>query len=153
MDGVFEDVMVSDPLDDEGRFCDIINAAIEAGGVEAYPAYTKETKSSKKRRRAAAQKEAMEAEEYAKELGVHSKLFDENSKLAGRKGKGKKAKEEEDTGGLEALIRSRNKSRMDDLIQNLEAKYGGGRRKRKGNMAEPEEEAFQKTQKKLRKKK
>ena len=145
--------MVSNSLDDEERFCDILDAAIEAGEVKAYPAYRKETKASKKRRRVAAEKEANEAEKYAKELGVHDALFagaPEPKEAA--KGKGRRKKDAaEDTSGLEALIRSRNSNRMDDMIENLEAKYGGSKtKKRKVNtFVEPDEEAFLKTRSKL----
>lgn len=152
LDAIFEHVMVSNPLDDEERFCEILDAAIQAGEVKAYPAYRKETKASKKRRRVAAEKEANEAEEYAKELGVHDALFAEGSEpKEAAKGKGRRKKAAEDTSGLEALIRSRNSNRMDDMIQNLEAKYGGSKtKKRKVNtFVEPDEEAFLKTRRKL----
>lgn len=151
--------MCSNPIDDESRFCAIIDAAIESGEVESYKAYTKETKASKTKRRKAAEKEAKEAEEYAKELGVHEAIFgkgpvDEDKepgtegkkKSSGRKVKSTKVSKEPDISGLEALIKSRNSNRMDDLVSSLEAKYGGKPSKKGGKrtqMEEPDEEAFQ----------
>lgn len=75
MDGVYESVMLSNVLEDDTRFRDIIDAAIAAGNVKSFPKYTNETAASKKARVAAAKSESNEAEEYAKELGVHDKLF------------------------------------------------------------------------------
>ncbi|TGZ78700.1 DnaJ-domain-containing protein [Ascodesmis nigricans] len=150
LDVVFEEVMCSNPIDDEERFCGIIDAAIKAGEVEAYKKYTKETKVSKDRRRKEAEKEAKEAEEYAKELGVHEAIFG-----AGEKGKERakgvkkgKAKKEPDMGGLEALIKKRNANRLDALVDSLEAKYGSKASKRVME-EEPDEEAFQATRAKM----
>lgn len=171
LDVVFERVMVSSVLDDEERFRTIIQAAIDAGEVEAYKAFTKETKKSKNERRKKAEGEQKEAEEYAKELGVWDVLFgnkkkgteevekvhsgeaevegeedeeDEPStkpKSKGRargkertapkskadpKPKAKKAKKEDDTSALEALIKSRQQNRQADFLSNIEAKYGPG---------------------------
>lgn len=152
LDHVFDEVMCSNPIDDEERFRKIIDAAIEAEEVEAFKAYTKETKASKMRRKRAARKEAKEAEEYAKELGVHEAIFGKNDSgdvKSEKKGKVKK----EDTAGLAALIKSRNASRMDDLVASLEAKYGGKSSTKKGNKRtatdELDEEAFQKTRAKI----
>lgn len=67
--------MVSSVLEDEERFRTIIQAAIKAGEVEPYKAFTKETAKSKKERRKKAEGEAEEAEQYAKEIGVWNELF------------------------------------------------------------------------------
>ena len=155
LDAVFEAVMASSVLDDEERFRGIIDGAIAAGEVEAFKTYTKESAASKKRRRAAARSEAKEAEEYAKKLGIHDKLFGEEKK---GKGKGKKKSgggegEEDDTSALAALIKSRQAGRMDSMIAGLEAKYGGGSSsKKKGTKRAPPpptEEEFQATQAKV----
>lgn len=90
MDAIFERVMVSSVLDDEERFCTIIQTAIDANEVKAYKAFTKETAKSKKQRRKKAEGEAKEAEEYAKEIGVWDVLF------------GKK----KDTGKKEGMVHS-----------------------------------------------
>lgn len=72
--------MVSSVLDDEDRFRIMIQQAIDAGEVEAYRAFTKESAKSKKARRDLAESEKKEAEEYAKELGVWDVLFGEKKK-------------------------------------------------------------------------
>ncbi|KAK3062712.1 hypothetical protein LTS18_003509 [Coniosporium uncinatum] len=146
LDGVYEDVMLSNPLEDEERFRKIIDAAIKDGRVEAYTSYTKETKMKRKKRMNAAKGEATEALEMAKEMGVDEQLFSNtNSKTKGKKGK-KDA--EEDQAGLAALIQQRQKGRADNFLADLEAKYAGGakdRKKRGSAREEPPEEAFQKT--------
>ncbi|KAA8893206.1 chaperone protein dnaJ 6 [Sphaerosporella brunnea] len=129
LDAVFEHVMASDVIADEARFREIIDAAIADGTVEAYDAYTKETASSKKKRRANAKKEAKEAEAMAKKMGVHEALFGDKAGEGGKKGKKKKG-EEEDTSALAAIIKSRGAGRMDALLSNLEARYGGGAKKK-----------------------
>lgn len=141
---IYEVVMLSDPLEDEDRFRGYIDEAIEAGDVESYTAYTKESKSVKTARMKAAKGEAKEAMEYAKELGVHGKLFGEK--------KGKKGKKENSEDSLAALIQSRNASRG-DFFSHLEAKYGAPEKKSKKGKGpkrgseeiedEPSEEAFQ----------
>ncbi|KAJ9643880.1 hypothetical protein H2204_002025 [Knufia peltigerae] len=144
MDAVFESVMCSEILEDEDRFRKIIDEAISKGEVQAYDTYTKEGKQSRQRRKAAAKKEAQEAQEYARELGLEDKLF---GKKDGAKKKSKKGSD--DTDALQALIQQRQQSRAQNFFDDLEAKYGGGSKKgkRKG-MDEPPEEAFQKNAKK-----
>jgi DnaJ family protein C protein 9 len=134
LDAVFENVMASDVLADEARFREIIDVAIKDGAVEAYKAYTKETAISKKRRRVNAKKEAKEAEEMAKKMGVHEALFGDKTGKGGKKGK---KGEEEDTVALAALIKSRSAGRMDALLAGLEAKYGGSAKKRGAKRAAP----------------
>ncbi|KAH8599753.1 chaperone protein dnaJ 6 [Bisporella sp. PMI_857] len=110
---IYNNVMLSDPFEDEERFRTIIDEAIEKGEVEAFKAYKNETEQQKAKRMKAARKEAKEAEEYAEELGVSEKLF-------GRKGK--KSKKDNDESGLAALIKSRQAERT-SFLDNLEAKY------------------------------
>ncbi|KAF8538385.1 DnaJ domain protein [Trichophaea hybrida] len=146
LDAVFEVVLTSSVLEDEERFRAIIDKAIVDGEVEAFKAYTKESEASKKRRRKAAASEAKEAEEYAKKLGVHDKLF-EKKKGAATATKGKKGKKgEEDTSALEALIKSRQANRMDAMIAGLEAKYASPSSTKKGTKRaappQPTEEEF-----------
>ncbi|KAK7942698.1 uncharacterized protein PG986_011811 [Apiospora aurea] len=154
MDVVYERVMLSDVLEDDARFRAIIDEAIESEDVPAFEAYTKETKKSKKARVDAAKGEANEAEEYAKELGIHDKLFG-GGKDGGSGGnstakKGKKSKKDSSEDALAALIRGKQQSRerqQNDFFAGLEAKYGGGSKKGKKRthdeeMEEPPEEAF-----------
>ena len=156
MDALFEEVMLSNPLDDEKRFREIIDEEIAAKRVEGYPAYVKESKAKRKKRVTEAKKEAQEAMDMAEELGVKEKLFggDGTSGASPSKKKGKKA--EEDLGGLAALIQQRQKSRQDTFFDSLEAKYapkskkGNGVKAKRGArvMEEPPEEAFQQNRKK-----
>lgn len=140
MDGVYEEVMLSNVLEDDERFRVIIDEAIASKDVKAYKAYTKETKKSKQARIKAAKGEAAEAEDYAKELGVHDQLFgDKKGKQAGKKGK------KDPEADLAALIQRNQKSRA-GFFDNLAAKYGGA------DSEEPSEEAFQAAAKKLKRK-
>ncbi|KAL1896159.1 hypothetical protein Sste5346_004902 [Sporothrix stenoceras] len=159
MDGVYESVMLSNVLEDDERFRGIIDEAIAAGDVKSFSKYTNETAASKKARVAAAKDESNEAEEYAKELGVHDKLFgkgrrgvvvedeDEDEDEMGestsppppKKGKGsnkaakaaKGKKKVDDQAGLAALIRGRQQERSANFLDNLAAKYGATEQKKK----------------------
>lgn len=142
--GIYETIMLSDPLVDEDRFREIIDEAIKNKDVPDYPAYSKESKKSKDARMKEARQEGAEAMAYAEELGVADKLF-------GKKGsKGGKKKSSED--GLAALIRGKQ-SKSSSFLDHLEQKYGG-EAKSKGKKGkkraseeveeeEPSEEAFQ----------
>lgn len=159
MDGVYESVMLSSVLEDDERFRGIIDAAVGSGDVEAYEAYTKESKGRRQARVRAAQGEAAEAEEYAKELGVHDKLFgDKNGdgKAVKGKGKGKAKGNKNSEDALAALIRGRQKERGEDFLDHLAEKYAGGSKKPRPKRKveeEPDEEAFQAAAARLGKKK
>ena len=115
-------------IDDEDRFITLINEAISSGDLTATPAWKKTSKDTKARekRKGKATKEAKEAEEYAKELGVHDKLYGSGAKGKG-KGKGKaKSADDDDEAGLKALIQGNQAKRMDAMMASLEEKYGGG---------------------------
>ncbi|KAI0186663.1 DnaJ domain-containing protein [Xylaria flabelliformis] len=151
MDAIYETIMLSDVLKDDERFREIIDDAIAKKDVPAFKAYTKESKKSRQARVKAAQNEATEAEEYAKELGVHGKLF--GSKKGSGKGKKKESSEDE----LAALIR-RNQQGRESFLDNLAAKYSAatpatGKRgkKRRVDESEPSEEAFQAAAARLKK--
>lgn len=145
MDQVYERVMLSDVVEDDERFHRIINEAIEQGDVRALAAYTKESKRKRTARVKAAKAEADEAEGYAKELGVHGKLF-------GEKNKKSKAGSEND---LAALIQKRQQDRSAGFLDRLAEKYGATEPKaKKGKKRpmqdEPSEEAFQAAAAKLK---
>lgn len=144
-------------VEDEDRFVLLFDAAIAAGEIKATSAWKKALKDTKgkQRRRAKASKEATEAEAYAKELGVHDKLYGKG------KGKGKKDDGKEDVEGLRALIQGNQAKRMGSVIDSIEAKYAAkeeakkakkgagkeeGGKKRKVEV-EPTEEEFEKIQK------
>jgi len=144
---IFEDVMVSDELEDEERFQEIIREAIESGEVQDFNAFSKESEKSRRRRRERAERDGKEAEEHAKDIGVYDKLFGDGK--AKGKGKGSAASKGED--GLAALIQQRQKGRQDNFLADLEAKYApkkkGGKRAAPP-MDEPPEEAFERNAKK-----
>ncbi|KXS94576.1 hypothetical protein AC578_7515 [Pseudocercospora eumusae] len=123
---IYEIVMLSDMLEDEERFREIIDGAIEKGSVEEYKKYAQESESARQKRmdraRKAKEREAREAEEV-KET---------------EKKKGKKSKQE-DLGDLAAMIQKRQQDRAGGFLDRLEEKYGGGGG---GGMSEPPEEAF-----------
>ncbi|KAK4148774.1 hypothetical protein C8A00DRAFT_38641, partial [Chaetomidium leptoderma] len=141
MDGVYESVMLSNVLEDDTRFREVIDAAIEAEEVPRFDAYAKETKKSKNARVKAAKKEAQEADELAKELGVYDKL----------RGGGKKKSQKDSEAGLAALIQRNQASRM-SALDKLAEKYGavpkagkGGKKRAAKELEEPDisEKQFQ----------
>lgn len=111
--GIYANVMLSDPLEDEERYRGYIDEAIKKGEVEAYKAYTHESEKQKEKRMKDARNEGKEAMAYAEELGVSEKLFGT---------KAKKGKKENSEAGLADLIKSRQAGRSSFLDQ-LEAKY------------------------------
>jgi DnaJ family protein C protein 9 len=143
MDGIFEEVMLSNPLEDEDRFRAMIDEEIDEKRVEAYEAYIKESKTKRKKRVAEAKKEAKEAMQMAEELGVKDKLFG-NGKGGAKKGKKGGG---EDTSGLAALIQQRQKERSGNFLADLEAKYAPKKKGKRVMEDEPPEEAFEKTAK------
>ncbi|KAL1956921.1 hypothetical protein VTO42DRAFT_6668 [Malbranchea cinnamomea] len=131
LDGVFEEVMLSNVLEDEERFRTMIQEAIERGEVAAYEKFSRESSKKRRRRIERAKGEEKEAMELARELGLEEKLFG-NGK---GKGKGRKNGSGEDgEAALTALIQQRQKSRAEAFFADLEAKYGppAKRAKRKG---------------------
>ena len=150
MSRVYQQVMTSNPAEDDERFRNILNKAIDDGEVEAFEKYTTESQKSIDARIARDKEEHGEAEDYAKKLGVHDKLFGD-AKSKGKNGSKKPAGDED---SLAALIQGRQKGRSNgDFLANLEAKYAP---KKKGNKRadphdEPSEEAFENTAKRARK--
>ena len=143
MTKLYKNVMLSDPAEDEERFREIIDAAIESGEVEGHKAYTEESENSIKKRVDAArkkkEKEAKEAEKHAADLGIGKDL---------KKKPGKKEKDD-GMGDLAALIGQRQKGRADNFLADLEAKYapkGKSKAGAKRGTEEPPEEAFAKTE-------
>lgn len=159
MDGIYERVILSDVLQDDERIREVIDKAIEDDDVPDYRAYSKETKRKRearlRRARTEGQKEEREAEEYAKELGVHDKLFGNKGSKGKKAGKAKAGSED----ALAALIQKRQQDRSgDNFLDRLAEKYGASSKGKKGKKRasppdEPPEELFQaaKTQHEARK--
>ncbi|KAJ2982002.1 hypothetical protein NQ176_g1675 [Zarea fungicola] len=129
MDALFELVILSNVVEDEERFRAIIDQAIEDEDVPSFRAYTQETKSKRAARLRRARDEANEAEDYAKELGVHDQIFGDK--------KGKKKSKASSEEGLAALIQRRQQDR-------------GKKGKKRVAGDEPSEEAFQAAAAKLK---
>ncbi|GAA6048926.1 hypothetical protein JCM3770_007122 [Rhodotorula araucariae] len=132
LDTILSTVMGSS-VDDEDRFVTLINGAIAAKEVKATAGWRKAAKDTKgkERRRKAAEKEAKEAAELAKELGVHDKLFGPKGKGKGKAKKGGDAGDD-DEAALRALIQGNQAKRMNSLVDSLEAKYAGIEAKKSG---------------------
>ncbi|SGZ22507.1 BQ5605_C022g09498 [Microbotryum silenes-dioicae] len=161
-------------IEDEPRFISLINKAIQDGRLRTCKKWTTSSKNLKARttRINKANKEANEAEAYAKELGVHDQLYNsaggKGKKERGTKGKetvkgkGNSQREEEvdgDLDGLKALIQGRQANRMESLMESLEAKYGAGAagkkkggKKRSSKEFDDEDEGEKGTNKKGKKK-
>ena len=116
LDAVFESVMCSEVLADEGRFRKLIDEAIAKGDVEAYDRYTKESKKSREKRKASAKREEQEAMELAEEMGLKDKLFGNASKGNTSKKTKKKTGDANGEDALKALIQQRQKSRAEKLF-------------------------------------
>lgn len=101
MDRIFEDIVFSNVLHDEGRFRAMIDKAIEDGEVEAYKAYAQEPAKKRQQRLKRAQREADEAGEELKKVK-------------------KRAEKDTAENDLAALIKSRQSNRMEDFISRLE---------------------------------
>lgn len=153
---IFDHVPCCEFLADEKRFIEIIDEAIKAGEIEETKEWKRSTKEAgRKALREKAKGEAKEAEELAKELGVWDDLFGSGkgkgkpAKAANgaKNGKGSKSQAEaddqdDDLGGLAALIQRKNQNRasqFDDMIAKLEAKAGNKEKR-------PSEEEFDRIQ-------
>lgn len=127
MSKLYQEVMLSDMVEDEDRFRQIIDAAIAVNEVKAWQKYTQESESARRKRIASARRqrdgEAGEAEELKKNL----------DKKKQKKGGG--SMEE-----LAAMIKSRQKGRGEGLIARLEEKYAS--KGSRGGRDEPSEDAF-----------
>ncbi|KAJ7097940.1 hypothetical protein B0H15DRAFT_823444 [Mycena belliarum] len=132
--------------DDEARFIVVISELIGKGDLPAMSAWEAAVKDEKARlvRRKQGEKEAQEAEQMAKELGVWEEFYG-TGKPAERKsrgkGKGKKNEgEEEDLGSLQALILKKQMN-SESFFDSLAAKYAepesNVRKGKKRSNAEP----------------
>jgi len=140
MSKLYQEVMLSDMLEDEERFRKIIDKAIEDGEVESYASYTDESEKSRKgrmdRERTRREKHEKRNRNMAKngEGGPKSKM----SRSKGKSGNG-------DTSDLAAMIQQRHKGRAEDFFDRLEAKYSapsGKSSSKRTVLDEPPNEAF-----------
>ncbi|CAE6531611.1 unnamed protein product [Rhizoctonia solani] len=113
--------------EDESRFVATINKMIDSGEIKVLDTWNAETKNKKAQnaRRKRGEKEAKEAEETARELGVWDEFYG-NGKIGKRRGKGKGKSQAdadgEDNSALKALIQSKA-HKLDGFLDNLAEKY------------------------------
>ncbi|KAI8935165.1 hypothetical protein NX059_007758 [Plenodomus lindquistii] len=141
LDAMYQLVMLSDILEDDDRFRQILDEEIEKGTIESLPLYASQTDATRQK---AKDREIKRREDYQKQQ--------EKKKEAAGETKGKaKAKSKksggDDMAGLAALIQQRQKARSGNFFDQLESKYAPNSRgsKRSTPMEEPPEEAFQAT--------
>lgn len=126
IDGIMAEIPHS-TYEDEDRFVRILTPLVKKGDVPKYSKWQADVKDKKgkQRRRAEGEREAKEAEEHAKEIGVWDEFYG-SGKEGPRKGKGK-GKEPElgdgDESTLQALILKRQQNRG-GILDGLLAKYG-----------------------------
>jgi DnaJ family protein C protein 9 len=114
--------------DDEARFIKVLSSLIASGGLPSLPTWESSIHDEKARlvRQKQGAKEAKEAEELAKELGVWDEFYGSGKASAkkGKKGKGKakQDEDEDDHSALQALMLKRKKD-MGGFFDNLAAKY------------------------------
>ena len=139
--------------EDEPRILTIITDLIKKKELKSTPTWLSTSKDEKGKmvRKKEADKEAKEAEELAKELGVWDEFYGSGKATEKKKGKSKgkgKAEEEEDHSALQALILKRKEKNLDNLFDNLAAKYSGpvakGKGQKRGHGADEEEESSRK---------
>ncbi|CAN9093433.1 unnamed protein product [Alternaria alternata] len=145
---VYDLVMLSDILEDDDRFRQILDEEIENGNVSSYPAYEAETDETRQKAKDAEKKRR---EDFDKKQAKKEASGATNGKTKA-KPKGKKSGTD-DMAGLAALIQGRQKARAGNFFDSLEAKYAPKSRgsKRSKPMEEPSEEAFEANRKKQKK--
>ena len=142
-------------FDDEARFIVLITQLIKDGELPKSKTWEKSVKDEKAKlvRKKQGEKEAKEAEDLAKELGVWDEFYGSGKEGPRKsKGKGKAAKDDnkggddDDTSVLQALILKRKKD-MDGFFDNLAAKYAEPEPKSKSKKgkkrAKDDEEEFE----------
>ena len=130
--------------EDEARFVVAISDLISAGALAATAAWTKSSRDEKAKlvRRKQADKEAAEAEDLARELGVWDEFYGsgkEGARKGKGKGKGKKkaepAGDEEDGDGEHSVLKAlilKKKQNAGAFLDGLAAKYADPKPRAKG---------------------
>lgn len=145
LEGIFSEVPCSNILDDEERFIEIIQGALQAKEIPPTKAWsalqTADGSKTRKKLRAKAQQEAKEAEAYAKELGVWDDLYGKRARTSDAPKKRKPARtdpaaaasstdetEDVDLDALRQAMRAKSTQRassFDAMIARLEQKHAG----------------------------
>ncbi|KAF2203366.1 DnaJ-domain-containing protein [Delitschia confertaspora ATCC 74209] len=144
LDKIYDNVMLSDILEDDDRFRQIIQEEIDKGTVQAYSAFKKITDASREKKKEEERKRRAKFDEHQLEKTIKQ---GNKGKFKPKNHSGKK----DDLSGLAALIQSRQQARSGNIFAHLEEKYAG---KGKGRAAmpadEPPEELFQKNAEKMK---
>lgn len=142
MSKLYEVVMLSDMIEDEERFREIIDQGIVDGEVERYKKYAQESESARLKRMDKARKQKEREEREARRA-------EEEQQQPERKKRGKKSHEDAagSLGDLAAMIQKRQQGRAEGFFDRLEEKYGGGGGVKSGGDG-PSEEAFAANRKK-----
>ncbi|KAL6712205.1 hypothetical protein ACN47E_000082 [Coniothyrium glycines] len=140
LDRIYGHVMLSNILEDDDRFRQILDEEIEKGTIDSFPKYARETDATRKKAKDAEKKRR---DDFDKRQAKENEAGESKGKA---KPKSKK-KAGGDMSDLAALIQQRQKSRAGNFFDSLEAKYAPKSRgsKRSTPMEEPPEEAFQAT--------
>ncbi|KAJ8064655.1 hypothetical protein OCU04_006978 [Sclerotinia nivalis] len=141
---MYQVIMLSDPVQDEERFREIIEEAIKKGEVEEYAVFRQESKASKAKRMKKAREEEKEAAKAAKQLGA-DKLLKGSSGDGAEKSKKPKKQVPGHMDDLAAIIQARQASRG-SFLDGLEAKYASGGKKLAKDPGGLDEEEFQRIQ-------
>lgn len=134
--------MLSDILEDDDRFRQILDEEIANGNIKSLPAYEKETDATRQK---AMDAERKRREDYDKQEAKKKSGEPANGKASGKaKSKSKKGGVD-DMAGLAALIQQRQKARAGNFFDQLEDKYAPKSRgsKRSTPMEEPPEDMFE----------
>jgi DnaJ family protein C protein 9 len=143
---IYELVMLSDILEDDDRFRQILDEEIANGNIKSLPAYEKETDATRQKAKDAERKrrEDYDKQEARKEAKKKSGEPADGKVASKAKPKSKKGGVD-DMAGLAALIQQRQKARAGNFFDQLEDKYAPKSRgsKRSTPMDEPPEEMFE----------
>ena len=134
--------------EDEPRFVITITSLIAKGELSSTKTWEKSVKDEKAKlaRKRAGEKEATEAEDLARELGVWEEFFGSGKPTERKKAsKGSKKRDDTDEGegdvsALQALIRKKQERNMDGFFDGLAAKYGGASKSKGKKRSRPEDE-------------
>jgi len=110
MEMIMAEMISDDCVESEPRFKAIINDAIEKGETKKFDNFVNESKKKAAKRKAHYEKEAKEAEEIRKEMGI-----------------------DESQDSLREMILARRKDASASFLDNLAAKYAGTEKKGKGS--------------------
>lgn len=141
LDTVYQLVMLSDILEDDNRFRQILDEEIRKGNIQSYPKYSRETDETRQKAKDA---EVKRRDDFDKREATKAGAEKENGKPNGKAKPKSKKGGADDMAGLAALIQQRQKSRAGNFFDSLEAKYAPKSRgsKRSTPMDEPPDELF-----------